>query len=453
MLSIFVMAPKALARGLLVAFILLCGPAFAQSGPVGWWKLDEGSGTTTADSSGNAHNGTLTNSPTWTTGRVGPSALTFNGTTAQVGVSGSAPLANLYTAGFTVSAWIKPAGAGGGNAGRIVDKDNNSAGWFFAMSGATQIRLTSDQDPSGVTSMTSTATIALNTWQHVAATWDGHSGGQMHVYINGVQADSATTAGGAGTEADDSATPLTIGDRPLNDRGFNGSIDEVRIYNRILSAAEIQALADSTPPSAPTGLNATANSSSQINLTWTASTDNVGVTGYLLDRCTGAGCSSFAQIAAPTTTSYNNAGLTASTSYSYRVRATDANTNVSGYSATASATTASGGDTTPPSVPGNLRATNFFTTQINLAWDASTDNVGVAGYSLERCAGDSCTNFRPIASPTGTAYNDTGGLSSSTSYSYRVRAYDAALNYSGYSSPVLTVVTYFNTSGAGSCTP
>lgn len=97
--------------------------------------------------------------------------------------------------------------------------------------------------------------------------------------------------------------------------------------------------ADATPPTAPGGLTATAASSTQINLTWTASTDNVGVTGYMVERCQGVGCSNFAQIATPASNAFNDTGLAASTSYSYRGRATDAAGNLSGYSNTASATT------------------------------------------------------------------------------------------------------------------
>jgi len=99
---------------------------------------------------------------------------------------------------------------------------------------------------------------------------------------------------------------------------------------------------DTTPPSAPTGLTATAVSTSQINLSWTASTDNVGVTGYKVERCQGAACSSFVQVATPTTTTFSDTGLTGSTSYSYRVRATDAAGNLSTFSNTSSATTTTG---------------------------------------------------------------------------------------------------------------
>src|SRR5271165_3315280 len=198
------------------------------------------------------------------------------------------------------------------------------------------------------------------------------------------------------------------------------------------ASATTQTPPDTTPPTAPTNLTATAASTTQINLSWTASTDNVGVTGYKVERCSGAACANFAQIATPTTTTFNDTGLTASTSYSYRVRANDAAGNNSSYSNTAGATTPAAADTTPPSTPTNLTATADSATQINLAWTASTDNVGVTGYKLERCTGAACANFAQIATLTTTTFNDTG-LTASTSYSYRVRANDAAGNNSAYS--------------------
>ena len=133
---------------------------------------------------------------------------------------------------------------------------------------------------------------------------------------------------------------------------------------------------DTTPPSAPGTPNATASGSAQINLSWGAATDNVGVTGYRIERCTGSSCSTFAQIATSTGTTFSNSGLAASTTYRYRVRATDAAGNLGAYSAIAQATTSSGADTTPPSAPGTPTATATGTT-VNLTWGAATDNVGV----------------------------------------------------------------------------
>ena len=128
------------------------------------------------------------------------------------------------------------------------------------------------------------------------------------------------------------------------------------------------------------------------------------MTGYRVERCQGAGCTNFAQIAAPsgTGTTYSDTGLSASTSYSYRVRATDAAGNLGAYSNTSTATTQAAADTTPPSAPGTLTATASSSTQVNLGWGAASDNVGVTGYRVERCQGAGCTNFAQIAAPSGT---------------------------------------------------
>jgi predicted esterase len=88
--------------------------------------------------------------------------------------------------------------------------------------------------------------------------------------------------------------------------------------------------ADTTPPTAPTALNAATVSDSGIDLDWTAATDDTGVTGYLIERCQGPGCSSYAQVAAVPagSTSYSDTGLKGSARYGYRVRATDQSGNV-----------------------------------------------------------------------------------------------------------------------------
>ena len=118
------------------------------------------------------------------------------------------------------------------------------------------------------------------------------------------------------------------------------------------------------------------------------------------------------------------------TSYSYRVRATDAAGNLSPYTNTANATTPTP-DTQPPTQPGTLTATAISAGEVDLAWGASNDNVGVTGYQVERCLGASCTTFAQIATPTTTTYKDTS-VTASNSYSYRVRATDAAGNLSPY---------------------
>jgi hypothetical protein len=96
---------------------------------------------------------------------------------------------------------------------------------------------------------------------------------------------------------------------------------------------------DTQAPTTPTNLSATAVSSSQINLSWTPSTDNIGVTGYRIYRCQGAGCTPTAQLTTVATNSYSNTGLDANTTYVYRVAAYDAAGNISGQSSSASAIT------------------------------------------------------------------------------------------------------------------
>ena len=176
---------------------------------------------------------------------------------------------------------------------------------------------------------------------------------------------------------------------------------------------------DTQAPTIPTGLSATAVSSSAINLSWAASTDDVGVAGYKIFR-------GGVQIGTSATNSYSDSGLFASTNYSYTVSAYDVAANNSSQSASANATTqAPAGDATTPSTPTNLFATAVSSSQINLSWTASTDNVAVTGYKVYR-------NSSQIGTSATNSYSDTG-LTASTQYTYTVSAYDAASNNSSQS--------------------
>ena len=183
-------------------------------------------------------------------------------------------------------------------------------------------------------------------------------------------------------------------------------------------------------PTAPTNLAATAASSSQINLTWTASTETGGtISSYQVARCQGAGCSTFTQVGTSTTTSFNDTGLTGATSYSYEVRALDNSNNTGPYSTVATATTQ------PPTFtpPSNLVATAAGSSQINLTWTAGTETGGtITAYLVQRCLGASCSGFAQIGTATGTTYSD-ATAAPSTTYSYRVQASDAGNNVSAFS--------------------
>ncbi len=187
------------------------------------------------------------------------------------------------------------------------------------------------------------------------------------------------------------------------------------------ASATTRAAPDTTAPSTPTGLTANAVSASQINLSWSASTDNVAVTGYRVFR------GGVLLITLGNATTFQNTGLTASTAYSYRVQAIDAAGNVSAQSTAASATTPVAADTIAPSTPTGLTANAVSASQINLSWSASTDNVAVTGYRVRR-NGTLLTTLGNV-----TTYQNTG-LAASTTYSYSVRALDAAGNVSPISS-------------------
>jgi chitodextrinase len=179
---------------------------------------------------------------------------------------------------------------------------------------------------------------------------------------------------------------------------------------------------DTQPPTVPAGLNATAVSSTQVNLAWQASTDNVGVAGYTIYR---DGTS--LNTVSGTTLAYTDNTAQPSTSYSYTVDAFDAAGNHSAQSTAASVTTPSGSDTQAPSIPTGLIASAASATQVNLAWQASTDNVGVTGYTIFRNG----TSLNTVSGTT-LAYTD-NTVQPSTSYFYTVDAFDAAGNHSAQS--------------------
>jgi hypothetical protein len=205
-----------------------------------------------------------------------------------------------------------------------------------------------------------------------------------------------------------------------------------------LAAFKAATVGTITPtPTAPSALTATASGAAGINLSWTAATETGGsIAQYLVERCQGAGCSNFAQIATATSTAYADASLNGSTSYSYRVRAKDAAGTTGPYSNTASATTGAA----VPGAPTNLAAVAAGSTQVNLSWGAAAETGGaVSSYLIERCQGAGCSSFTQVGTTTTLTYSD-AGLNGSTSYSYRARAKDTAGTTGAYSN-IATVNT------------
>jgi fibronectin type 3 domain-containing protein len=186
------------------------------------------------------------------------------------------------------------------------------------------------------------------------------------------------------------------------------------------------AATDNSPPSAPAGLSAT-GALAEVSLSWGASTDDVGVVRYNVHRSSTPGFVPDASnlVAQPTGTSYRDAGLTLGI-YHYVVTAEDAAGNVSAPSAE---TTGNASDTSSPSAPAGLSATVSSAT-ISLAWTASSDDVGVVGYSVHRSRtpGFAPTAANRIARATATSYTDAALVPGT--YYYRLTAEDAAGNVS-----------------------
>ena len=157
---------------------------------------------------------------------------------------------------------------------------------------------------------------------------------------------------------------------------------------------------DTTPPSTPTGLVTSGVSQTSVMLSWNASSDNVGVTGYLLYL-------GGTQVGTSSSTSYLFfSGLVCGTSYALGVAAVDAAGNVSGIG-TVNQQTSACSDTQPPSAPGTLSANAVSAGRVDLSWGSATDNVGVTGYHIERCQGAGCGSFTQIGTSTTTSYSDT----------------------------------------------
>jgi len=212
---------------------------------VGYWKFDEASGSTTSDSSGNGNTGTCTACPVHTSGKFG-NALQFDGSDDYIN-TGSAPSIDNLVA-FTWSAWIYPTGWGEGNIGRIIGK-TTSGGFEKSVYLNNQVAplqsirvLLYNNASTGFYSDTAVGSIALNNWYQVVVTYDDTGDRKAHVYLNGAEASYYRQNTFSGTMYDDSANDLGIGNRGNGDRTFNGTIDDVAIWNRALSAAEVQAV-------------------------------------------------------------------------------------------------------------------------------------------------------------------------------------------------------------------
>jgi hypothetical protein len=199
------------------------------------YGFNEGSGSAVADSSGSGNTGTLT-STTWSSAGEYGGALSFNGNSSWVTVADAASLD--LTNQMTLEAWVDPNQLG--SSWRTVIVKQQTGGRVYGLYGGTPSTVPGAVvNPGAEIQLLGTSALPRNTWTHLAATWDGST---LRLYVNGTLAASRAATG----TLPNSTGPLRIGGTSVAKQFFKGLIDEVRVYNRALGQAEIQA--DMTTP-------------------------------------------------------------------------------------------------------------------------------------------------------------------------------------------------------------
>lgn len=240
---------------LFTVFFVAPAQADITTGLVGWWKFDGNA----LDSSGNDNNGILIGGPTFTTGQI-DQALNFDGNNDYVDAGAPPTLNNLPA--LTISAWIKPDSLT--NPRNIIVAKTHGVtptftGWVFytenESAGKRSLQFEADfnEGSSPFTDLMAVSeknVINVGEWNHMVVTWDGSKiAANVKFYVNGALVGHNTSGSGnhdvdgIGTRSDDSYRPLAIGNdaqsSPYTGFSFDGLIDDVRIYNRVLSECEI----------------------------------------------------------------------------------------------------------------------------------------------------------------------------------------------------------------------
>jgi len=228
------------------------GAVDVAAGLVAHYTFDEGSGTTAGDSAGSS-DGTLVNGPTWTAGKIGSGALSFDGADDYINFS-SASLDNMWDNGGAVAFWVYPRTAGEVNAGFWVTK---SSKWtiFADSSGDSDTGLEFNIGWSGgVAKWRSISVgITLNAWHHVALVYDTDSATNDPVlYVDGVVKNLSEIVAPSGTRGSDAGGSMQVGSNIATSRASDGLIDDMRFYGRALSAAEVARLYEAGGSSIPT---------------------------------------------------------------------------------------------------------------------------------------------------------------------------------------------------------
>ena len=226
--------PEVSAKGSSVSI----SPLFNASGLVGYWPMDEGTGSSTADQSGNGSvgtwNGTATAGSYFSGGRVGTYAGVFDGSSDYVDVANQTPY-NIGTGDFSVVAWINMSALAGNR--MVFKKGDYAVGGFVVWVDSTgNVNLTTN-DGTNTNFATVSAGLTTNTWYQVAVSVSRSA--STTIMVNGVP---LSAAGSIRPGSLNTASDVQIGNSSPAILMFAGRIDDVRMYNRAISVAEVQAL-------------------------------------------------------------------------------------------------------------------------------------------------------------------------------------------------------------------
>jgi hypothetical protein len=381
-------------------------------GPVGYWRLAEASGSTAFDETGalpGVYDGPVGRAVTGLLSSDLDRAAGFTtGTSVDVPESSRLQLGSR----FSLEAWIRPNSipSPGGWASIVTRPESYSLQFngplleFTVIQNGSRRRL---QAPAG--------TVVAGQTYHVVGTYDG---AETRLYVNGAQVAGGTLTGAPSA----GQSGLHIGSWESYTEFFNGTIDEVAIYDSLLTGLAAKkhwdaGISAAVGVSTPTGLAATPASTSQIDLGWTDTSSNE--TGFVVQRSTSSSFTSPTEVTLPqNATTHSATGLAAGTTYWFRVKAITA-TDSSAWSNVVSAATQSA-PTPPPATPTGLSATAASSTRVDARWtDASSDETG---FELQRSTSSSFTTPSTFTiAANGTSYADTG-VAGSTTYWYRVRS-------------------------------
>ncbi|MEO8403979.1 MAG: Ig-like domain-containing protein, partial [Chitinophagaceae bacterium] len=351
-------------------------------------RMNEGTGTTTADGSGNAHTGTLTNGPTWVAGKYGQ-GINFDGTNDYVALADHADYTLDPTQKYTWSMWVKNTSMKEWSTLWSQTLNNQNFFYFYA-------HTTTDPDGGPVTNGISVYwwntngtnkvgihsnnnVLTVGTWSYVTVTYDGAlaQASRFTIFVNGADVTNRSDVSSAGTLVSINPANTRVGSNAPFGEYFNGALDEVRYYKRLLSVTEIQDdmnignAPDTQAPTVSVTAPAAGNVSGTVNVTATAA-DNVGVTGvqFLLD---GVNLGT-EDLTSPYSISWNTTTAT-NGNHTITARARDAAGNTT--TSTVVNVTVNN-DTQAPAVSVTAPAAGTVAGTLNVTADA-TDNAGVTG--------------------------------------------------------------------------